>query len=337
MASPSVGTHLHASETESGAQMTNEQPEDELPGAEQPDDSRSDARTRLGRRTFLGLVGTAGAGVMVTSCERPDPASLVGGPDGGPDLRPDDAAPSGGPADVLRFLNEHQARTVEAITARIIPTDDTPGAVEAGCVFYIDNLLASHQGLPWTAYTDGPHARTYAGDEPPPDEEGVVWVQEDELERYGWQSPFVPRDIYRMGLARLDGLSNSRSDADFVDLTDEDQDALLLAVEAGEDDDVVEAFGELPPGDFFETVRTDTVQGFFADPVYGGNRDMVGWRLVGFPGAQRSFTPEDMYDENFDVTPQSLASMPAFNNDRRSHDHDVPVAVRTRPPNAPLD
>lgn len=302
---------------------------------EQPDDERLEDRSRLGRRGFLGLVGSAGAGVMVASCERSGPAPLAGSPPGGPEILPGDAAPH---TDVLRFLNDHQARTVEAICGRLIPgSEDSPGAREAGVVFYIDNLLASHEGLPWQAYTGGPFARTYSGDEPPPEETGVVWVQEEELERYGWQSPFVPQEIYRMGLARLDSLSNDRAGEDFVDLSEEDQDALLTAVEEGEDDDVVDVFDELRPGDFFETVRTDTVQGFFADPAYGGNRDMVGWRLVGFPGARRSFTPQDMYDENFDVAPQSLASMPAFNNDRSSHHHDVPVAVRTRPPNAPVD
>jgi gluconate 2-dehydrogenase gamma chain len=45
---------------------------------------------------------------------------------------------------------------------------------------------------------------------------------------------------------------------------------------------------------FFETLRTHTMEGMFADPIYGGNKDFAGWRLVGFPGAQPIFTSTDM-------------------------------------------
>ena len=47
-------------------------------------------------------------------------------------------------------------------------------------------------------------------------------------------------------------------------------------------------------GQFFRIVREHTVQGFFGDPAYGGNRDTVGWKLVGFPGAQWGYTSEQM-------------------------------------------
>jgi Gluconate 2-dehydrogenase subunit 3 len=45
---------------------------------------------------------------------------------------------------------------------------------------------------------------------------------------------------------------------------------------------------------FFNTIRTHTMEGMFADPIYGGNKDFAGWRLVGFPGGQPLFTPEDL-------------------------------------------
>jgi gluconate 2-dehydrogenase gamma chain len=50
----------------------------------------------------------------------------------------------------------------------------------------------------------------------------------------------------------------------------------------------------------------------FADPVYGGNRDMVGWKLIGYPGAQRAYTPEDIKNERFRLPPQSIADLAAF-------------------------
>ena len=45
---------------------------------------------------------------------------------------------------------------------------------------------------------------------------------------------------------------------------------------------------------FFNTVRTHTMEGMFADPIYGGNKDFAGWRLIGFPGAQPAFSPADL-------------------------------------------
>jgi gluconate 2-dehydrogenase gamma chain len=73
-----------------------------------------------------------------------------------------------------------------------------------------------------------------------------------------------------------------------------------LAVER--QDDVISALEEGKAGEFawptaqafFETLRTHTMEGMLADPIYGGNKDFAGWRLVGFPGGQPLFTPEDL-------------------------------------------
>lgn len=293
---------------------------------------------RVGRRLFLGGLGAAGVGLTVTACqERGTDAAHVDGQQ--PVSLPDPVVRTEPPT-TLRFLSEHQARTVEAMAARIIPgTPEEPGAREAGTVFYVDQLLAGHSGWPDPAYMQGPFPETYTDDEPPedPDDDSVVWVHEDELERYGRQGPFVPQEMYPMGITRLDELAQERHDDDFVDLSEDDQDALLEAVEDGEDEDVEEIFDDLSPSDFFEMVRVHTLQGFLADPLYGGNRDMVGWRHIGFPGSRRSFSPADMLDEGYDVTPQSLLDLPPFNADRESHHHEVPIAVRTRHPQGPRD
>jgi hypothetical protein len=58
-------------------------------------------------------------------------------------------------------------------------------------------------------------------------------------------------------------------------------------------------------------LRNDTIEGMFGDPMYGGNRDLVGWTLIGYPGAQRQYTPEEMQDPNFSRPPQSLAQLMA--------------------------
>ena len=237
---------------------------------------------------------------------------------------------------VGRFLNPDQLAIVTAMAARIIPGDeDDPGAVEAGAVDYIDLLLTTHEGYPQRTYTGGPMAQTYEGDEPPEPEDGVIWVQEDELGRYGWQSIRTPREIYQMGLARLEELAQQRHGTAFVDLGDDEQDELLEAVEDAEDDDVDEIFEPIGGETFFGLVKDHVVQGFLADPMYGGNRDRVGWDHIGFPGAQRAYSPQEMLDPDFARPSQSLAQLPMLHGTHA--DLAALGAVRRRHPAGPID
>jgi gluconate 2-dehydrogenase gamma chain len=95
--------------------------------------------------------------------------------------------------------------------------------------------------------------------------------------------------LYRRGLRALADLAIAEFDAEFVDLDTERQRELverLDGVASAEPDDFA--------GQFYRIVREHTVQGFFGDPAYGGNRDLIGWRLVGFPGAQWEYTAAQM-------------------------------------------
>ncbi len=98
------------------------------------------------------------------------------------------------------------------------------------------------------------------------------------------------QDFYRRGLAALDSHCRSSYKEAFIHLAPAKQDEVLTAMEEGK------AFGFTYPSarEFFMTLRVHTMEGMFADPVYGGNRDFAGWRLVGFPGAQAVFTPGDL-------------------------------------------
>jgi gluconate 2-dehydrogenase gamma chain len=98
------------------------------------------------------------------------------------------------------------------------------------------------------------------------------------------------QDFYRRGLTALDGYCQKAHGKSFVALTAAQQDEVITALEQGK------ASGFTWPSQqaFFNTLRTHTIEGMFADPVYGGNKDFAGWRLVGFPGAQPTFTAADM-------------------------------------------
>jgi gluconate 2-dehydrogenase gamma chain len=98
------------------------------------------------------------------------------------------------------------------------------------------------------------------------------------------------QDFYRRGLAALDGYCHKAHNAAFAKLDAAKQDEVIAALEQGK------ASGFTWPSQqaFFNTLRTHTMEGMFADPIYGGNKDFAGWRLVSFPGAQPVFSPEDL-------------------------------------------
>ena len=98
------------------------------------------------------------------------------------------------------------------------------------------------------------------------------------------------QDFYRNGLAQLDQYCRKTYNEPFVRLSAARQDEVITALEEGK----ATGFAWPTAQAFFNTVRTHTMEGMFADPVYGGNKDFAGWRLVGFPGAQAIFTPADM-------------------------------------------
>lgn len=88
----------------------------------------------------------------------------------------------------------------------------------------------------------------------------------------GWQGKETPREIYRAGLPTIAGLNQ---------LPVEQQDAKLRSIESGI---------------FFALLRTHTIEGMFCDPMHGGNVDMVGWQMIGFPGPRMSYFREiDQY------------------------------------------
>jgi gluconate 2-dehydrogenase gamma chain len=98
------------------------------------------------------------------------------------------------------------------------------------------------------------------------------------------------QEFYRHGLTQLDAYSRKTHNAAFARLSAAQQDEIIGALEAGKAD----GFAWPTAREFFNTLRTHTMEGMFADPVYGGNKDFVGWRLVGFPGAQPQFTEREM-------------------------------------------
>lgn len=212
------------------------------------------------------------------------------------------------------FFDIHEAETVDALVSRILPgTADDPGAHEAGVVFYIDRVLGGpNLGYSLKTYTQGPFL--VVSDQPVSVEAAssrdiydYVWVASQQVARYGYQSMLSPQEVYRRGVKFVDAYAQSKFQKNFIDLGADQQDQILTDMAADK------ATGFDGPGAkaFFTQLRNDTIEGMFSDPMYGGNQNLVGWKLIGYPGAQRFYTEADFKNTSFKRDPQSLAQLMA--------------------------
>lgn len=95
------------------------------------------------------------------------------------------------------------------------------------------------------------------------------------------------QQTYRTGIARLDRAAHARFGKDFVSCRETDQDTLIGALET----DTLPEFGPAPqPSAFFGLLRAHTIEGVFSDPAHGGNRDLAGWKLLGYWGPQPAYS-----------------------------------------------
>jgi gluconate 2-dehydrogenase gamma chain len=183
-----------------------------------------------------------------------------------------------------RFFDDFQRRTIEAAMARIIPTDYQPGASEAGTIDFLDRYLSG---------IDSVYAK--------PDGSGFVRLEGKRAEAWRRRIDIVRRK-YLDGIEELNQRGRAEFGDDFADLAPDQQDAILAMMEqpdrdeerAREEEQAVAGFAPPEPAlqqiaaeidlDFFPLLVLHTRQGFLADPIYGGNRDRVGWDVIGFPG-----------------------------------------------------
>ena len=184
---------------------------------------------------------------------------------------------------VYRYLTLPEIRFLDAAAARLIPADSLgPGAKEADVTFYIDQQLASAWGTHGRNYRQGP------------------WF--DGTPEQGFQSRMTPQEIYRAGIRETDLHCVAKYDKRFDLLTTAQQDELLKALEGGKID-LPSVSAKL----FFGLLWRNTEEGFFADPLYGGNRDKIGWKLVGFPGvASGAYAGHVAKDEPYHAEPVSI-------------------------------
>ena len=213
---------------------------------------------RLNRRKLLG----SSASALLLSPQIARAAVVKGGLPWHPGAAdpPPVVSPGG-----WHFFTSQEAKSVEAFVNRLIPPDpQTPGGKDCGCAIFIDRQLAGPYGRNESYYMMGPF------------QQGT--------KQQGQQSALTIAHQYRKALAALDEACRSKFGKSFPDLSDDAKDATIKGLE----DDSFKLDG-FDGKSFFTQILTDTRNGFLSDPIYGGNKDLAAWKMIGFPGTHYDY------------------------------------------------
>ena len=235
--------------------------------------------SEISRRDLLRLVGLGGlSGVLPIKAAAQEPAPS-------PDtmVMPMGEAPATPSKQVYLFFNPAEAVFLEAALNRIIPSDPKlPGAIDAGVHNYIDKQLSGAWGAGDRLFLGGPWEPSRPG--------------------LGYQLPFTPAELFHTAIGAINADFEKRG-LTFASLSAEMQDVYLHELEDGKHD-----LAGIPSQVFFSEFYEIIMEGYFSDPVYGGNKDMVVWKMIGFPGAYATYI--DLIDKHgitVDRPPMSLA------------------------------
>jgi len=217
--------------------------------------SANDARGGgVNRRELLKLVGAASAGTLPLGAAAAGDEQQKQAPAG-------DAKPVGSPgAPRYGFFNFEEVLFVEAAVDMLIPADEVgPGALELGVAFFIDGQMSSGYGRGDRMYLQGPFI------------EGTP--------EQGYQLRMTPAELMQAGIKDVDAYCREKYHASFHDLASSDRNAVLHGLEAG-----TATLTTVPAQVFFNLLYELTLQGYFSDPIHGGNYGKGSWKMLGFPG-----------------------------------------------------
>ena|ERR1700761_8737962 len=224
----------------------------------------------LRRRQLLlagaaGIAGTAAAAVAVHDGELGGPPQTIRGEmpwtEGSADSPPEVAEGA------YTFFKPEEVAFIEAAVERLIPADPTgPSAVQAAVPVFLDRQLSGPFGRGDHFFLGGPWSKGKP--------------------EQGYQSRFNPAQLYRAAIEAIDKHVAAHFDGKtFAKLAPEDQDKLLEELEGNK----VELDGGVEAKSFFEMLLQNTKEGYLSDPVYGGNKNMEAWKMIGFPGAHYDY------------------------------------------------
>jgi len=237
--------------------------------------------TAIPRRRFLAAAGSAGtvvAAALTPSLSTPAQAEST-------PPTPSPAPPTLGDSEPLLTLTATEHAFIVAAVDTLIPADElSPSGSACGVATFIDRQLAGAYGNGARLYRQGPFHKA-----------------KPEL---GYQLALTPREFFRAGIAAANDWTRKTRGKDFDRLPETERETALKAMEAGKAD-----FSGLDSSLFFNALLTLTMEGFFADPIYGGNRDMAAWKMIGYPGLPATYR-EDIkryFGKKYDKPPRSIA------------------------------
>jgi gluconate 2-dehydrogenase gamma chain len=228
------------------------------------------------RRNFLLGAGTAVAAGL---------APLAPAQDAQAAEQPPRAAAAPAEPEPLLTLSATEAAFLSAAADTMIPADElSPSGTDCGVVTYIDRQLAGAYGAGARTYRNGPFRRGKP--------------------EQGYQLPLTPRQYFATGIAAANEWAHKTYGKEFDRLTPSDRMSALSAMEHG-----TAQFENFSAHAFFRRLHAIVMEGFFSDPMYGGNRNKVSWAMLGFPGLPATYA--DKVDAHFNkryvAPPKSIA------------------------------
>jgi gluconate 2-dehydrogenase gamma chain len=233
------------------------------------------------RRSFLKGAGAAGTAVATAlSGAIPAPAQAQSAP------AAKDASPQPPPAaEPLLTLTATEAAFLSAAYDTFIPADRlSPSGTDCGLLAFIDRQLAGAWGGGAKLYRSGPFVKG--------------------TREQGYQLSLTPREFFGAGIKAANAWTRKTYGKDFDRLSPAERQTALETMDAGKAE-----LGEINGKQFFEMLLQSAMEGFFADPIYGGNRDKVAWRMVGYPGLPATYAGKalEYRGKKIVIEPQSIA------------------------------
>jgi len=243
--------------------------------------SANDNRTPIPRRDFLKGAGAAGTAVAATVAAGAAATPVAA------QQQPAAAAPAAAShaPETWLTLNATEAAFITAAVDTIIPADDlSPSGSDCGVATFIDRQLAGAYGSGARLYRQGPFPKA-----------------KPEL---GYQLELNPREFFRAGITAANEFTRKTYGKDFDRLSESDRIAAFKTMEEGKGN-----FPGFSSAMFFNALLQITMEGFFADPMYGGNRNMAAWKMVGYPGLPATYRDEikSYFNKKYDKPPHSIA------------------------------
>jgi gluconate 2-dehydrogenase gamma chain len=206
------------------------------------------------RRDFLKSAVVGGAAAAGTA--------TIAAPEIAQAQQPAAAAPAAPQAAGYEFLNLDEAAFVEALVDHMVPADEfTPKGTDLGIAVYIDRALAGGWGKGDRLYMQGPWKRGAPSQ--------------------GYQLPLTPAQLYRAGIEATNAHCQKTWGKPFDRLDSAQREEVLIGLSSAK----INFDSGLPVPVFWSTLYQTVIEGMYSDPIYGGNRNKAGWRMIGFPGA----------------------------------------------------